>query len=467
MRSRLTLSCLTAIAILVIATVVSGFVGSPSPSVQEGAPLRDPSQLVSHQGVLRARLVVERRQVEVAGHRLWSLTYNGDYMPPTLRIRPGDRLELAMENRLGKYTNLHVHGLHVSPSGNSDNVFIHIDPGQTFHYSYRFPDDLAPGTYWYHSHAHPISGVQVAGGLSGVIVVDGLKRYLPPGLRDITEHVIALKDFQIQGDAIRTQDLHISAPTNRTVNGQLNPTIRIRPGETQLWRLANISANIYYKVHLDGQRFQVIAHDANPVDRIWSADSLLLAAGSRFDVLVRGGPPGRTRLQTLPYSTGPAGNKFPQATLATLVSAGTPTHPVELPATFAPTEDLSHAALAARRTIVFSENKAGTKFYVNGRQFDMNRVDIRSKLNTVEEWTVRNDSDEEHSFHVHTNDFQLMSVNGRPHHGHGWQDTVSIPPRGQVVIRTHFTDYTGKTVLHCHILNHEDAGMMAVLEIVK
>jgi suppressor of ftsI len=388
-------------------------------------------------------------------------------MPPTLRIRPGDRLDLAMQNRLGASTNLHVHGLHVSPSGNSDNViYVHIQPGQTFHYSYRFPGNLAPGTYWYHSHEDPISAPQVAGGMSGVIVVDGLKRYLPSALRGITEHVIALKDFQVQGDAIKTSDLHIGAPTNRTVNGQMNPTINIRPGEIQLWRLANISANIYYKVHLQGQRFQVIAHDANPADRVWPADSLLLAAGSRFDVLVRGGAPGSARLETLPYSTGPAGNSFPQATLATVVSGGTPMRPVALPTFFAPIEDLSHAAIAGRHTIVFSENKAGTEFYINGKQFDMNRVDLRSKLNTVEEWTVRNDSNEEHSFHLHTDDFQLMSINGRPHHGHGWQDTVSIPPRGQIVIRIHFTNYTGRTVLHCHILNHEDAGMMAILEIV-
>ncbi|SNT39969.1 Multicopper oxidase with three cupredoxin domains (includes cell division protein FtsP and spore coat protein CotA) [Streptosporangium subroseum] len=466
MRSRIGPACLA--AALAITTVSGSDAGpSPPPPVREGAPLRDPPQLVSHNGILRARLVVEGRQVDVAGRKLWALTYNGHYMPPTLRIRPGDRLELAMENRLGKYTNLHVHGLHVSPSGHSDNVFVHIHPGQTFHYSYRFPANLASGTYWYHSHAHPMSGPQVAGGLSGIIVVDGLKRYLPPDLRDITEHVIALKDFQIQGNTVKTKDLHISAPTNRTVNGQLNPTIRIRPGEIQLWRLSNISANIYYKVRLQGQPFQVIAHDANPVNRIWAADSLLLAAGARFDVLVRGGPPGRTQLQTLPYNTGPAGNRFPQATLATLVSEGALTHPTAPPTTFAPTEDLSHAVLAARRTVVFSENKAGTEYYINGRQFDPNRVDIRSKLNTVEEWTVRNDSNEEHSFHVHTNDFQLMSINGRPHEGHGWQDTVSIPPNGQIVIRMPFTDYTGRTVLHCHILNHEDAGMMAVLEIVK
>jgi suppressor of ftsI len=469
MRFRLDVTCLAAALVLVLVTVVTGFASSaaPSSSVREGSPLRDPPQLVSHHGLLRARIVVERRQVDVAGQKLWALTYNGRYMPPTLRIRPGDRVELAMENRLGKYTNLHVHGLHVSPSGNSDNIFIHIHPGQTFHYSYRFPSTLPPGTYWYHSHAHAMSAPQVAGGMSGVIVVDGLNRYLPPALRDITEHVIALKDFQVQGNAVKTEGLHIGAPTNRTVNGQLNPTIRIRPGEIQLWRLANISANVYYRVHLPGQQFQVVAHDGSLVDQVWSADELLLAAGTRFDVLVRGGPPGRTPLQTLPYSTGPAGNQFPQATLATVVSEGAPTPPVALPTAFAPTQNLSQATVAAQRTIVFSENQAGTEYYINGKQFDENRVDVRSKLDTVEEWTIRNDSNEEHSFHVHVDHFQLMSINGRPHDGHGLQDTATVPAKGQIVVRIHFRDYTGKTVLHCHILNHEDAGMMAVLEIVK
>jgi suppressor of ftsI len=489
MRSRVNPARLTAALILAVPAVMSGCTNasspgqSPSPSssgqsasasspgqspsaVAEGPPLQDPAQAVSHNGLLQTRIVVARRQVVVGGHKLWALTYNDRFMPPTLRIRPGDRVELAMENRLGEHTNLHTHGLHVSPSGNSDNVFIHIDPGETFHYSYQFPKSLRAGTYWYHSHMHPISAPQVAGGMSGLIIVDGLRQYLPPELRQVTEHVIALKDFQLEGDAVKTQHLHIGAPTNRTVNGQLNPTIRIRPGETQLWRLANISANIYYNVHLQGQRFQVIAHDGTPVDRIWTADSLLLAAGARFDVLVRGGPAGRTELQTLAYNTGPAGNQFPQATLATLVSGGT-THPMaKLPTgSFAPSVDLSHAAITARRALVFSEHK--DHYFINGKEFDPNRVDIRSKLNTVEEWTIRNDSNEEHSFHVHVNHFQLMSINGQPHDGHGLQDTATIPTKGQLVIRMRFETYTGKTVLHCHILNHEDAGMMAVLEIVR
>ncbi|MFJ1602509.1 multicopper oxidase domain-containing protein [Streptomyces sp. NPDC088253] len=114
-----------------------------------------------------------------------------------------------------------------------------------------------------------------------------------------------------------------------------------------------------------------------------------------------------------------------------------------------------------------SRNKAGTLFYINHKLFDHNRIDFRSKLNTVEEWTIKNDSDEVHSFHIHTNDFQVMSINGKTQANYGLRDTVDVPPRGNMVIRIRFLDYPGKTVLHCHILNHEDAGMMAVLQIDK
>ena len=431
-----------------------------------GGPLRDPAQWVSHNGLLQVRLVEERRMVCVAGRKLWAMTYNGQYMPPTLRFRPGDTLQLALVNRLSTSTNLHVHGLHVSPNGSSDNIFLQVKPGQTFHYTYHFPLDLAPGTYWYHPHYDP-TVPQVAGGMSGMIIVDGQTQYLPPDLRHITQHIIALKDFQLDGDAIKTQGVTIGAATNRTVNGQLNPKIRIRPGEVQLWRLANVSANIYYKVHLQGQQFHVIAQDGQPVRRVYTADSLVLAAGNRFDVLVRGGPAGSTQLQTLAYNTGPAGNQFPQTTLATVVSAGKPQAPVAMPTRFAPAQDLSHAKIAARHTVVFSENTAGTEFYINGKQFDPNRVDIRSKLNTVEEWVVRNTSGEEHTIHIHVDDFQVMSINGVPQPFRGWVDTAIIPANGQIVIRIYFTDFTGKTVFHCHMLNHEDAGMMAVLQIVK
>ncbi|MCN9241072.1 multicopper oxidase family protein [Streptomyces sp. RY43-2] len=432
-----------------------------------GSLLRDPPELVSRGGVLKAAIVVERRKVQVGDRRLYATTYNGAYMPPTLRVRPGDRIDLTMVNRTDKYTNLHTHGLMVSPRAPADDIFLSIKYGQSYHYRYRLPRDHPTGTYWYHSHADMLSAAQVAGGESGILVVEGLKRHLPPSLRHITEHTVALKDDQVEGDAIKTHPLSVGAATNRTVNGQQNPVIRIRPGETQLWRLANIGANIYYKLHLPGTRFHVIAQDGVPVRRIHTEDTLFVSAAARFDVLVQGGAPGTARLETLPYNTGPAGNQFPQADLATVVTDGPPMHREAVPSRFAPQEDLSHAKIAARKTMVYTENTAGTVFYINGRTFDPKRTDFTSTLGTVEEWTVRNDSDEDHSFHLHTDHFQLMSTNGKAEDpSHSVYDTVNVPRRGSVVLRVHFTHFTGRTVLHCHILNHEDMGMMAVLDIV-
>jgi suppressor of ftsI len=237
MRSLLNPAPLTAVLILALSAVVSGCTNtssspgqspspsspgqSPSPSsfgpstlppLAEGPPLQDPVQSVSHNGFLRTRIVVAKRQVDVAGRKLWALTYNDRFMPPTLRIHPGDRMDLAMENGLNEYTNLHTHGLHVSPSGHSDNVFIHIDRGKTFHYSFQFPKSLRSGTYWYHAHPDMTSAQQVAGGMSGVLIVDGLQQYLPSDLRHLTEHVIALKDFQLEGNAAKTHNLHIRRP---------------------------------------------------------------------------------------------------------------------------------------------------------------------------------------------------------------------------------------------------------------
>ncbi|WP_327247612.1 multicopper oxidase family protein [Streptomyces sp. NBC_01320] len=475
---------LTAIGLALIVAGLAGGVGHTlaefyraaySPAAESGRPvpgsagplLQDPPQLVSRGGVLKAAIVVERRKVPVGDRQLYATTYNGAYMPPTLRVRPGDRIDLTMTNKTGKYTNLHTHGLMVSPRAPADDIFISIKYGQSYHYAYQLPRDHPTGTYWYHSHADMLSAAQVAGGESGIIVVEGLRRHLPPALRHITEHTIALKDDQVEGDAIKTSPLSIGAPTNRTVNGQQNPVIHIRPGETQLWRLANIGANIYYKLHLPGTRFHVIAQDGVPVRRIHAEDTLLIPAAARFDVLVQGGAAGTTRLETLPYNTGPAGNQFPRADLATVVTGGTPMPRAAIPSGFVPQENLSNAKIAARKTMVYTENTAGTVFYINGRTFDPKRTDFTSTLGTVEEWTVGNNSDEDHSFHLHTDHFQLMSTNGKAEDpSHSVYDTVNVPRRGAVVIRVHFTKFTGRTVLHCHILNHEDMGMMAVLDIV-
>src|SRR4029079_8134584 len=180
-------------------------------------------------------------------------------------------------------------------------------PHTTANVAVPVPDDMSPGTYWYHSHEHGMSEEQVFSGLSGAIVVQGLEDRLPAELRDVPQKLFALKDLQVKGSAIVTKNIDSDAPTTRTVNGLVAPRLEITPGKTKMWRLANISADIWYRVNFDGGPMHVIAEDANPVGEVWSADKLLLPPGKRCDVLVRGPEAGSYAVKTLPYSTGHEG----------------------------------------------------------------------------------------------------------------------------------------------------------------
>jgi len=123
------------------------------------------------------------------------------------------------------------------------------------------------------------------------------------------------------------------------------------------------------------------------------------------------------------------------------------------------------------RVLNFSSNDVDWRYGINNKTFDPNRIDYKVKLGTVEEWKLVNLDKPpigfDHPFHIHTNHFQVMSVNGKPYHAHGLQDTVDIPPEGNVVIRIPFNDFVGKSVFHCHLMFHGDYGMMGNFEIVK
>jgi suppressor of ftsI len=439
------------------------------PTVQ-GRPFAQPSVLRSRRGVLATTLTVSPTRYEVAGTRIRGKAYDGSFIGPTMWVRPGDRIVLRFRNQLDQPTNIHFHGFHTSPSGISDNVLRVIPAHSTVPVVVRVPRDMAPGTYWYHSHEHGSSEEQVMDGLSGIIVVQGEKRLLPARLRGVPERVFALKDLQAGHGAATTANISSDAPTTRTVNGEVDPRVTIRPGETQLWRFANISADIWYRLQARGLRFHVIGEDANPTTRIRTQGTLLLPPGKRWDVLVQGPRQGTYRLRTLRFSTGPAGDVYPARTLATIMSVGQRVRPVALPRTQRLPEDLrprfAHLHIDRRRRIVFSESANGNRFFINGKQFDHHRVDERVMLGATEEWTILNTSNELHPFHIHVNDFQVMSINGRPYHAVSLQDTVPLPIHGRVVIRLRFTGFTGKFVFHCHILAHEDRGMMAVVQVI-
>lgn len=440
-------------------------IGTAIPATsQEGLPLPEPEQYVSGNGVLHTTITATREAIDIGGKSVVGTVYNGAYLGPTLRLRPGDRLELDLVNELPEITNLHFHGLHVSPEGISDNVFIVIEPGATQHYTVVIPENHPTGTFWYHTHAHPYTEAQVMGGLAGLLVIDGLSDLLPDDLQNIRERTIALKDYQEKDGAILLTGIDSNASTTRTVNGAVNPSITIDSGETQLWRLANIGADIYYNLSLDGHPFHVIANDGNPVWRVDTVESIVLPPGKRYDVLVQGGEAGTYEFKTLFYDQ--QGDQYPEELLATVTVNPSDQTPATIPGKLVDAVDLSTAEVDNTRTITFAKDQATGHFLIDGQMFDENRIDQTVQLGALEEWTIVNDNNQQHPFHIHIDDFQVISVNGTPFDATSHQDTVNLPAFGEVVIRIPFVDFTGKFVYHCHILNHADMGMMATVEVV-
>ena len=443
-----------------------------------GAPLREPRVYRSRHGVLNVTLVASSRMVRIAGRRVIAKVYNGSWVAPTLSIAPGDLVKVKLVNHLDEPTNLHFHGLEISPGGHADNIFVTVNPGRSFQYRFRLPRDAPTGTFWYHSHLmvpaseaarYPNAGSeeQVFDGLSGLIEVRGLTHDLPAALRALPQRYLALRDVQVHGDRIVSRDIDSNAPTTRLVDGQYDPTVTIAPGQTQLWHIANIGADIFYRLSLPGSAFEVIAQDGHPVIHPAAESTLVLPPGKRWDVLVTGASkPGSSSLQTLPYDQGD--DHYPRARLATVVTRGASRRSVPTPRTILAHQlNLLRVRAARRRTIVFSENPAGTSFYINGRSYDPHQIDFRARLGTVQQWTIVNHTDEQHPFHLHTYPMQAISVNGVPVTFNGYQDEIVLPIDGYVVVRVHFVRFTGLTVFHCHILAHEDMGMMANLLVTR
>src|SRR2546422_10556244 len=237
---------------------------------------------------------------------------------------------------------------------------------------------------------------QVRNGMSGAWIVEGLLDPFPE-LRDVHEHVLLLKDAQVGGGKVVPRGIGDDAI--RTVNGMVNPTITLRPGETQLWRIGNVGADLYYLLTLDGHRFYEVARDGHRLARLVPKQQLLLEPGAREEVLVQAAGPGTYALRTAVFDTGPQGNHYPGAVLATVRVEGAAVPPLALPQRLLPGADLRRK-ITDRRTIVFSESADGDTFFVDGRTFDPNRTDTRVKLGAIEEWTIRNRSEE------HTSELQ-------------------------------------------------------------
>jgi len=448
------------------ATPADGAAGTPMATPVAPSLFREPPLRVSQEGLLQTSLVARSGPADIVGRVMTAVTFDGAFPGPTLRVRPGDRLRIDLTNELPEATNLHVHGLHVSPRDNGDNVFLHIMPGETFTYEYALPLDHPSGLYWYHPHQHGDSFGQVASGLLGTIIVEGAIDELP-GIAGVPERLLVLQSSQLTaaGDLLPLKQQ--SGEILTFVNGGFQPELPLRPGQTERWRILNGSADNFLDLQLDGHQFHLIGADGNPLGQTWARDRLFLSPGERAEVLIQPGAPGRYAFRSLAW--GEAFQAQNEMLVATMVVGGEPVAPAPLPTTLLPFEDLSVAKIDKRRELVFQEpSQSPFTVAIDGKVFDPHRVDQTVKLGAVEEWLIRNTSPDWHPFHIHVNDFQVVAINGQPVRPRSGEDTVGVPPDGgEITIRTRFKDFSGKFVYHCHILGHEDLGMMGVVEVIE
>ena len=427
-------------------------------------------------------------------------TVDGQYIPPVFRLRRGEELQLRLVNKIGpadvqidgtQGTNLHYHGMSISPRPPADDIYITIPSLQmiedgasrslhagshtmtmrdnfVYEYRWRVPEDHAQGAFWYHSHAHGQAEPQVLSGLSGMFIIEGLLRDYYPWLASVKERVMLLKDIELPG----ADD---GDPKTKTINGQTNPTIAMGTNEPQVWWIGNVGADAFFDLELEGHTFWVLDRDGNILDRPVRESHLFIPPGARYTVFVEPKSTGRFRLRSREVNTGPQGDPNPDVVLATVAVDGRLSRGlssrvdqgpgVPLPTRLcrvSPLEDLKRRPITGRRTITFSESADGNTFYLDNRQWDPDRIDTTVQIGDVEEWTILNT----------TSEFHVTEVNGQRYDAGSLLDTINVPyQRGttpgvvKIIVPFLRERMVGKFVYHCHILEHEDGGMMANIEV--
>lgn len=432
----------------------------------------EPTVLTSTEGVLDVELRAAATRVPVGGQAATMLTYNGTVPGPTLRLHPGDQLRVHLVNDLDEATNLHTHGLFVSASGNSDNPFLRIGAGESFDYRIDLPDDHPRGVFWYHPHHHGLVADQLFAGLYGAIVVDDDE--------SAPAHIVMVADTTISQGRVATVSMpeRMQGRTGQTVltNGLVAPELAVPSGSTQRLWVVNACTSRYLDLGLDGQPLQVAGLDSGGYPTPVPMDRLLLAPGNRADLEVEV-PAARTSLVAHAYDRGTAGmgmmgrmsSDGSDATVLTLVPAGTDPSP-GAEVTRVPPRDLRDVGVDGTRTLTFTMGMGqgmgrgmGMSFLIDGEAFDPDRVDQQVRIGTVEEWTLRNTTMMDHPFHLHVWPMQVIGTSPASSDAPDVRDVVDVPAGREVVVRIAFERYPGSTVYHCHVLDHEDLGMMGTI----
>jgi len=536
--------------------------GEACPRPATGSVIEEPEDLRSVGGVLRVD-VAYRNELDVGGHMRYCYVFGDGSESPNLRVHPGDLLILELKNELtvapggmsiampmgghggagedpcsgGKMTaastNLHLHGLNIPPICHEDDVLkTSIQPGDPpFEYKVRIPAGQPPGLYWYHPHMHGFTKVQVLGGASGALIIEGVER-ANKELSGMPERVLVIRDQDLlnpnaapnpgaeappvvldsDGDVMNTGTGTGKPAKDLSVNFVPVPypnyepaTIKMKPRERQLWRVLNASAITYLNLQMlwnaVPQWMAVVGLDGVPLNYIgrggggvaWQTH-VGIAPGGRAEFVFAAPAEGVATLETLSVDTGSGGENDPVRPLARIVVSGDApepraklaSSPEALPRPALPW--LGDVAPVRTRKLYFSEilqdpkdPNSPTTFFITvdgqpPKAFDpaSNVPNIVARQGDVEDWIIENRSLELHAFHIHQLHFLLLERFGSAVNEPFLRDTINVPfwdgktsRYPSVKLRMDFRDSNtvGLFPYHCHLLEHEDGGMMGLVRV--
>jgi FtsP/CotA-like multicopper oxidase with cupredoxin domain len=539
--------------------------GSRCPRPAVGGSVGQPAELRSRNGELRVDLFLRNEKEPDGTTRYCYIDGNGDESP-TLRLNRGDLVTIHLKNDLtdppadaapsvahhthaeatkdactsglmtSTSTNLHFHGLSIPSVCHQDDVLrTSIQPGDPpFQYRFRIPADQPPGLYWYHPHIHGYTKVQVLGGASGAMIVEGIER-ADTAVAGLPERTLIIRDQDLihpdappsksepavpkvllerDGDAANNGTGFGKPAKDLSVNFVPVPypdyppaEIEIRPGSRELWRVLNASAITYLNLAVlfdkKPQPMGLVALDGVPLnesgtlpaDYVSWQTHLGVPPGARVEFIVTGPAAGaRGLLVTRTVDTGPGGENDPNRALATITASESAPEQESKPSTspappLPPHETwLGDVPPVITRRLYFSEKlldpnnpNSATEFYltVDGQTpapFDPSSgvPSIVAKQGTVEDWIIENRTNELHAFHIHQLHFLLLDYMGRAVNEPFLRDTVNVPyfdgkalVYPAVRLRMDFRNphSVGDFVYHCHLLEHEDNGMMGLIRV--
>jgi blue copper oxidase len=429
------------------------------------------------------------------GYNTPTYGYNGSFLGPTLIMNKGDHVTLNVTNNLNTPTTVHWHGFHVAPENDGGPHQI-ILPGATWSPAFKILNEAS--TFWYHPHGEGKTEIQISRGLAGLIIIrDSVeKNYTLPRRygKDDFPLIVQSRAF----DVLRQIATANHEDSIIMVNGTIDPFLGV-PGQVVRLRLLNASADRTYLFGLsDNSDFYVIGSDGGLLSQPALTKRLRLSTGERAEILVNfGSYPAGHQLYLKSYASElPRGiiGADSVGTSSILISEGYYDNPLNgadfnilrfdvkaqtaepvttVPGTFAPRTPLPESLSVATRNLNFSPDTmmSGDQGYVDGpflinnTAFDMDSVNIVTYLNNVEIWKLTNETMVAHPFHIHDIQFQVLDINRMPPPPEysGLKDVILVKPGDTVRFITKFTTFSDSIVpymYHCHLLHHEDEGMM-------